>query len=137
MTFTRFEEIIKEKYPKAVVTSHRGNGRYCGNNGNATTVCMRFNGEYSKTYKYNGTYCDILNKLGIKTIYKHDYDALITAFNKEKENNDDSGIIALYSQLYPYLTKDEVIEKAARIHTNKIADYTNRLNDIELNYIIV
>ena len=82
MTFTRFEELVKEKHPKARIFSH---GEYAGNKINVTIIFNGTNNE--KVYQYNGTYCEVLNKLGIKAIYKHDYENLKSTLESYKEKN--------------------------------------------------
>lgn len=82
-------------------------------------VCYNiYNG---KIYQYNGTYCEVLNRLGVKAIYKHDYNALVSALEGYKKMNGTtnifSGIVVDYSR--------------------EIEEYTNRLNDVNANYVIV
>ena len=115
MTFSKFEELVKEKRPNATVFKH---GEFAGNKIN---VAIIFNGEHGKVYQYNGTYCEVLNRLGVKAIYKHDYNALVSALERYKKMNGTpnifSGVIVDYSR--------------------KIEEYTNRLNDVNANYVIV
>lgn len=115
MTFSKFEELVKEKHPNATVFKH---GEFAGNKIN---VAIIFNGEHGKVYRYNGTYCEVLNRLGVKAIYKHDYNALVSALERYKKMNGTtnifSGVIVDYSR--------------------KIEEYTNRLNDVNANYVIV
>lgn len=66
MTFSNFKNIVKEKYPEAEMFAH---GEFAGNKIN---VAIIFNPNNPKVYKYNGTYCEVLNKLGFKAIYRHD-----------------------------------------------------------------
>ena len=65
MTFRRFEEIFKTRYPDGWVLPH---GKLGGTEKSMkTTVCFSPNG---KSFLYCGAYEDILCKMGIKTISK-------------------------------------------------------------------
>ena len=77
MTFTEFKAIVKSKYPQAEVFKH---GDFVGNKINVAVVFT----PQSKVYKYNGTYCEVLNKLGFKAIYKHNLEAVKNALAKAK-----------------------------------------------------
>ena len=77
MTFTEFEVIVKNKYPQAEVFKH---GEFVGNKINVAVIFT----PQSKVYKYNGTYCEVLNKLGFKAIYKHNLEAVKNALAKAK-----------------------------------------------------
>ena len=77
MTFTEFEAIVKNKYPQAKVFKH---GEFVGNKINVVVIFT----PQSKVYKYNGTYCEVLNKLGFKAIYKHNLEAVKNALAKAK-----------------------------------------------------
>ena len=68
MTFKNFKEIVNQKYPDAEVFKH---GDFAGNAINVTVIFTP-NG---RAYQYNGNYCEVLNKLGIKAIYKHQYES--------------------------------------------------------------
>lgn len=115
MKFERFEELVKEKHPTATIFPH---GKISGNKINVSII---FSGGCGKVYQYNGTYCDVLNKLGIKSIYKHDYNAIVCALER---------CIAEHG------TEDKffggVLDRSA-----KIEEYRNRLNDLNENYIII
>ena len=115
MTFSKFEKLVKGKHPNATIFKH---GEFAGNKIN---VAIIFNGEHGKVYQYNGTYCEVLNRLGVKAIYKHDYNALVSALERYKKKNGTtnifSGVIVDYSR--------------------EIEECTNRLNDVVANYVIV
>ena len=66
MTFKTFEGIVKEHRPEIEVAPH---GQYLGVV-NSVSVAVIFNPPYGKVYHYNGTYCDVLNRLGIKACYR-------------------------------------------------------------------
>lgn len=82
MTFAKFEELVKGKHPNAKVFKH---GEFSGNKINVG-ICFEYveNSKFNDTYQYNGTYCEVLNRLGINAIYKHDYDALVLALESAK-----------------------------------------------------
>lgn len=77
MTFTEFEAIIKNKHPQAEVFKH---GEFEGNTINVAVIFT----PQSKVYKYNGTYCEVLNKLGFKAIYRHNLESVKNALDKAK-----------------------------------------------------
>lgn len=72
MTFKTFESIVKERRPEIEVTPH---GQYLGAK-NSISVAVIFNPPYGKVYNYIGTYCDVLNRLGIKACYRSQLNAL-------------------------------------------------------------
>ena len=115
MTFEKFEELVKGKHPNAKVFRH---GEFTGSKIN---VAIIFNGEHGKVYKYNGTYCDVLNRIGVRAIYKNDYDALVSAVERAKKRNGTKNIFS------------GVIVNCAR----ELEEYTNRLADVDANYVIV
>jgi hypothetical protein len=115
MTFAKFEELVKEKHPNATLFKH---GEFAGNKIN---VAIIFNGEHGKVYQYNGTYCEVLNRLGVKAIYKHDYNALVSALENAKKRNGTENIFF-----------GGIIDCS-----REIEEYTNRLNDVNANYVIV
>lgn len=77
MTFTEFGVIVKSKYPQAEIFKH---GEFAGNKINVAVIFT----PQSKAYKYNGTYCEVLNKLGFEAIYKHNLEAVKNALAKAK-----------------------------------------------------
>ena len=115
MTFSKFEELVKEKHPNIRLFKH---GKFAGNKIN---VAIIFNGEHGKVYQYNGTYCEVLNRLGVKAIYKHNYNALVSAHERYKERNGTKNIF----------TGDTID------YSKEIEEYTNRINNIQANYVIV
>ena len=115
MTFAKFKEIVKNKYPNATMYQH---GEFAGNKIN---VAIIFNGEHGKVYNYNGTYCEVLNKLGINAIYKHDYEALVSALERAKKDNG----------------KPDIFFGGVVDTTKDIEEYTRILQEVQLNYIIV
>lgn len=72
MTFKTFEGIVKEHRPEIDVAPH---GQHLGA-GNSVSVAVIFNPPYGKVYNYIGTYCDVLNRLGIKACYRSQLNAL-------------------------------------------------------------
>lgn len=115
MTFAKFEELVTEKYPNARVFKH---GEFAGGKIN---VAIIFNGEHGKVYQYNVTYCEVLNRLGLKAIYKHDYNALVSTLENAKKRNG---------------TKKHLFGGIVDC-SREIEEYTNRLNDVNANYVIV
>lgn len=115
MTFAKFEELVKEKHPNATLFKH---GEFAGNKINVGII---FNGEHGKVYQYNGTYCEVLNRLGVRAIYKHDYNALVSALENAKKRNCTENIFF-----------GGIIDCS-----REIEEYTNRLNDVNANYVIV
>ena len=114
MTFSRFEEVVKEKYPQARLFKH---GEFAGSKIN---VAIIFNGEHGKVYNYNGTYCDVLNRLGIKAVYKHNYDSAKATLERYIRDNgktcvfsgkpfDHSVQIALWTEIVQEMTDNCVI----------------------------
>ena len=77
MTFTEFEAIVKSKFPQAEIFKH---GEFAGNKINVAVIFT----PQSKAYKYNGTYCEVLNKLGFEAIYKHNLEAVKNSLAKAK-----------------------------------------------------
>ena len=119
MTFAKFEELVKGRYPNARVFKH---GEFAGNKINVG-VCFDYveNSKFNNTYQYNGTYCEVLNRLGIKAMYKHEYKALVLALENAKKRNGTTNIFL-----------GSIIDCS-----DKIEEYTNRLNDVNANYVIV
>lgn len=113
MTFKRFEEIVKGKYPEAELFAH---GEFSGNKINVAIVFE----PHGKVYKYNGTYCEVLNRIGIKAIYKHDLESYRATLEMFKRTNGTEGFFG------------EVID-----NTESIANIERDIADFEQNYIIV
>lgn len=116
MTFNQFTAIVNAKYPNAKMYMH---GKMAGNKINVAIV---FNGtNEEKVYQYNGTYCEVLNKLGIKAMYQHNYDAVKDHLAKAK---------ALHE------TEDEFFGFTYD-KSEEIKELTSLLNEIERDFIIV
>ena len=113
MTFRRFEEIVKGKYPESELFSH---GEFAGSKINVTVIFE----PHGKCYHYNGTYCEVLNRLGIKAIYKHDLESYRATLEMLKRTNGTQGFFG------------DLIDNTERI-ANIEADIAN----FEQNYIIV
>ena len=113
MTFKRFEEIVKSKYPEAELFSH---GEFAGNKINVAIIYE----PYGKVYKYNGTYCEVLNRIGIKAIYKHDVESYRATLEMFKRTNGTEGFFG------------KVID-----NTESISNIERDIADFEQNYIIV
>ena len=65
MTFKKFEEIFRSKYPDGFVAPH---GKAGGTEKNKKTY-VTFE-QYGKAYEYYGAYEDVLSKIGINVISK-------------------------------------------------------------------
>ncbi len=124
MTFARFEEMVKERYPEAELFKH---GEFAGNKINVAIVfnprsaidpyTMEWTG---KVYQYNGTYCEVLNRIGIKAIYKHDLDAYYNRLERAKRMHGQEGWFG------------DIID-----NTEEIARLEKEISDYENNYVIV
>lgn len=119
MKFAKFEELVRRKHPNARVFKH---GEFVGNKINVG-VCFDYveNSKFNNTYQYNGTYCEVLNRLGIKAIYKHEYNALVSTLENAKKRNGTKNIFL-----------GNIIDCSKQIE-----EYTNRLNDVNANYVII
>ncbi len=113
MTFKSFESIVKERYPSAEVFSH---GAFAGSKINVTVI-FKPNG---RCYSYNGTYCSVLNRIGIKAITKIDLWNYELSLNHLIESDGKESIFG------DILDNTQEIERLKR----EIADYKQ-------NYIIV
>lgn len=114
MTFIEFEKIVKSKHTEAEVFKH---GEFAGNKINVAVI---FNPN-GKVYQYNGTYCEVLNKLGIKAIYKHN---LANAENTLNRYIQDNGT-------------EDIFGFGICDYTKEIEEWTERIKDYKENYIIV
>lgn len=115
MTFARFEELVKEKHPEAELFKH---GEFAGNKIN---VAIIFNPN-GKVYKYNGTYCEVLNRLGVKAIYKHDLENVkntLKLYIKSNGKEDGFGFGIVYD------------------YTDRIKEMQEQIANYETNYVIV
>lgn len=118
MTFARFEELVKEKHPNAKLFRH---GEFSGNKINVT-VCFNYveGSDFNKVYHYNGTYCEVLNRLGVKAIYKHDLVSIHNCLDRAKRTHGQKGWFG------------DVID-----NTEEIARLEKEISDYESNYVIV
>lgn len=114
MTFTEFSRIVKAKYPEAELFKH---GEMAGNKINVAVI---FNPD-GKVYQYNGTYCEVLNKLKIKAVYKHNYENVISTLNRYIADNGKE--CEFFGGINNY---DDDIERLTKI-----------VKDYKENYIIV
>lgn len=116
MTFNEFEAIVKEHRPEITVFSH---GEFAGNKINVAVI---FNPSgHGKVYKYNGNYCNVLNKLGIKAIYSEDLWNLEMCLKRAIESHGE-----------PNIFTDEPID-----NTEEIARLEKEIEEIKRDYIIV
>lgn len=115
MTFAQFETIVKEKYPDIELFKH---GEFAGSKINVAVIFH----PHGKAYRYNGTYCEVLNRLGIKAIYKHDVWNIEQALERYKQEH---GKI------------DEWFGNGIFDYSAEIKEYEQQLQDIYDNYIIV
>lgn len=115
MTFKKFEELFKTKYPEGEVVAH---GQFGGTERNKkTTVIFKPEG---KCYEYYGAYEDVLCRVGIDVISKHRYQSMKASLEWYKK---DHGTPKLFGG-----TVD---------HSETIARLTKEIEDIEKNTIIV
>ena len=120
MTFSRFEELVKEKYSNARLYNYQE----FSNNEIGVGIILD---ESNKGYRYCGTYFKVLNELGIKTIHKQDYEYLINALEKS--------LIVLKSTNGIEI-EDEFFNGPIN-NSRQIERLTDELNDIRANYVIV
>jgi hypothetical protein len=116
MTFNEFERIVKEHRPEITVYPH---GDFKRNKINVTVI---FNPSgHGKVYHYNGSYCYVLNKLGIKAIYSEDLWNLEMCLKREIETNGE-----------PNIFDDEPMD-----NSEDIARLEKEIEEIKRDYIIV
>ena len=116
MTFNEFEAIVKEHRPEITVFSH---GEFSGSKINVAVI---FNPSgHGKVYQYNGNYCNVLNRLGIKAIYSEDLWNLEMCLKREIETNGQ-----------PNIFTDEPID-----NSEDIARLEKEIAEIKRDYIIV
>ena len=114
MTFKEFEAIVKTRHPNATVYKH---GAWSGAKIN---VGVEFNPPYGKVYKYQGSYCYVLNRLGIRAMYEHD----LACFEKQLElHKKHHGEIDIFGNLID--------------NTERIATLEKYIQDVKATYIIV
>lgn len=114
MTFEKFKEIIKSNRPEIEVFQH---GEFTNKSTLSVGVMYNPNG---KIYTYTGTYCDVLNKLGIKTTTKSYVDSIKSTIDMYIRTNGEDGFFGV-----PMDNMEEIIK------------YEKELENIEKNYIIV
>lgn len=119
MTFKKFEELFKNKYPNGEVVAH---GKFGGTEKNKkTTVIFDKNG---KCYEYYGSYMDILNRVGINVVSKSEIER---KENELQKLNEEHG----KPNKYDFFGIEPIID-----NTSKIEDCEEWLN-IRRTYIIV
>ena len=123
MTFKKFEELLKTKYPEAGACMH---SKFAGTEHNKK-VEIHFTPE-GKCYEYYGAYEDILNRLGMKVISKSRLASEESALRRYKEmqgkpdpffgifNSDDNGVLD---------------------YSKEITEYEERIARLKRDYIIV
>jgi hypothetical protein len=117
MTFKKFEEIFKTKYPDGEVLGHGCMAQT--ETTRQTSVIFKPNG---KVYDYYGAYEDVLSRLGFKVISKarlRNVEHRLESYRKE------NGTPKLF------------VEFGVHDYSKEIAEYEEYLNDIYTNYIIV
>lgn len=114
MTFTAFEKVVKDRYPEMEVYPH-GSGR---NRTISVRVQFRPGG---KCYDYNGTYVEVLNRLGILSVYRAHYD-LTKKILADYISRD--GEICFFT--------DEPAD-----YSKQIAEYRDLINRYDTQYLIV
>lgn len=122
MTFKKFEELFLNEYPNGEVVAH---GKFGGTENN-NKVAVVFDADKSrKVYEYYGSYQTILNRLGIKVLYKGDVEQAKRQLAYYKENDGKPNIFSLFN-------------KKPMDYSKEIAEYEQYLSDIENGkYIII
>lgn len=113
MKFCDFEKIVREKYPEAEVFPH---GEFGSRSKINVTIILNPRG---KCYSYNGTYCEVLNKIGIKSIYRHDIEAFRSSLERAIKSHG----------------KESFFGKID--NSKEIEDLKSQISDFEKNYLIV
>ena len=120
MTFKKFEELFLSKYPNGEVVAH---GQFGGTEKN-NKVAVIFNPN-SKVYEYYGSYQTILNRLGIKVLYRSDVEWAKNKLAYYKENDGTPSPFSLF-------------RNTPRDYSKEITEYEKYLADIEDGkYIII
>ena len=85
MTFQKFKEIVESRRPDVRVSPHGG----YQSDGSKHRLGVTFikNGRESRVYDYTGTYCEVLNKLGIPAVYEHDVYTAKDSLKRAKERH--------------------------------------------------
>lgn len=84
MTFKTFEGIVKEHRPEIQVFQH---GDFRGSRKSAINVAVMFHPPHGKVYNYTGSYCYVLNRLGIKAIYRSELTTLQEYLKRLKDEH--------------------------------------------------
>jgi len=125
MTFQRFEEIFKTKYPDATAVMH---GKFGGTDRN-NKVAIYFKPD-GKVYEYSGAYEDILCKLGIKVMSQSRFNERVQELKRYKEMH---GTENIFSGIFEVDTeKDKFFD-----FSEEIAECEKNIEYIKANYIIV
>ena len=82
MTFNKFRQIFKLKYPQGSVVAH---GKFGGTERNKKVAVVFEEG--GKVYEYYGAYEDILNKIGIKVISRERFESMELTLIALREQN--------------------------------------------------
>lgn len=117
MTFKTFEGIVKEHRPEIEVAPH---GQFSGS-GNSVSVAVIFH-PHGKVYCYNGSYCYVLNRLGIKTIYRSE---LTTLQEYLKRLKDEHGKVSAF-------WGDEIVDNSEEIKRRE-----EELARLEREFIVI
>ena len=94
MTFERFEELLKTKYPEATACAH---GKFAGTQGgNQVEISFR---PYGKCYFYYGSYQSILCRVGISCVYKDDIESMKLRLARLKEEHGKRSLFGLFKEI--------------------------------------
>lgn len=115
MTFNSFQTIVKKRYPQAEVFPH---GKFGGNSKIDVKVVFT---PLGKCYEYSGSYCYVLNRLGIKAIYAHDL----------------RGAKCRLEWLKTTHGKPNIFSGVAMDNTEAIAECEAMIRDYEENYVVI
>lgn len=115
MTFNKFRQVLKSKYPQSEVYAH---GKF-GNTEHNKKVALAFEPD-GKVYEYYGAYEDILNKCGIKVISKERFVSLELMLITLREMNGEPDFFGGFID-----------------NTEAIKERTEELESIRQNYMIV
>ncbi len=116
MTFETFKKIAESKRSDIKVSRH---GDYCNNKSkNTLGIIFIKDGRESKVYDYSGTYAEVLNKLGIKTVTSTDYAIAKGQLDFYKKNH---GTESFFSNGLMDYSKEiqEYEEKIAKYESNE------------------
>ena len=125
MTFQQFENIVKGRRPDIKSVHKHTENAYTNSKTLNVGVCYS-NG---KAYSYHGTYCEVLNKLGIKAIYQHDVDGIVSHINDLKESIENP-------EPNPFLPNVS-IEDIRASYIKELSEYETILSEVLNDCIIV